>query len=71
MWPGSRQQRTGSSRIVRVRTPRADGHVIEVWDSADQQASWFDAHVRRHLSAGAPEPTVEPVHRGLLATGTC
>ncbi len=42
--------------------------VVEVWDSAEQQAAWYDAHVRPHLPAGAPAPVIEQLHNLLLAT---
>jgi len=35
--------------------------VVEVWDSAEEHAAWFDAHVRPAPPAGAPEPTITVV----------
>lgn len=39
--------------------------VTEVWESRDQWEGWFDAAVRPHLPAGAPEPTVVELHNAL------
>ena len=36
--------------------------VTEVWETREQWERWFNATVRPHLPADAPEPTVTELH---------
>jgi hypothetical protein len=39
--------------------------VTEVWETREQWERWFNASVRPHLPAHAPEPTVTELHNAL------
>jgi len=56
--------------IAHFARPGTDGGwtVIEVWESEQQQAAWYDAKVRPHLPPGSPEPGIRPLHNLLLAS---
>ena len=51
------------SRAAEITT---DGvTVTEVWETREQWERWFNASVRPHLPADAPEPTVTELHNAL------
>ena len=39
--------------------------VTEIWETREQWERWFNASVRPHLPADAPEPTVTELHNAL------
>jgi heme-degrading monooxygenase HmoA len=39
--------------------------VTEVWETREQWECWFNASVKPHLPADAPEPTVTALHNAL------
>lgn len=49
------------------RAPDGTWTVIEIWDSAAQQASFFDAFVRPHLPEGS-EPVIYELHNAMLSS---
>jgi hypothetical protein len=64
------QRRTAVARVRRVISHAAeitpDGvTVTEVWEARKQWERWFNASVRPHLLADAPEPTVTELHNAL------
>ncbi len=46
--------------------PDGQWTVVEIWDSAEQQASFYDEFVRPHVPEGT-EPAIYPLHNTLLA----
>jgi hypothetical protein len=47
-------------------TPDGNWSVIEIWDTAEQWATFFDAHVRPHVPPGN-DPQIRELHHILLA----